>query len=294
MKRARDEYEGRNSPHESTQCQETGSSSRLGPSPECTLASTSSISRKARRCSLIALASTASVSSRVLQKVIETMPASCGSLDERLAVLLLHLVEAEKALTTPESRPGSRSRVRFSTFDYSVVNPPSPSDPSASVRPLDDLVQRLGQVIDSAADLRAVVYETPHANDIVLHKQIRFVLESLSRIASPAPTTACDHEQRMAAHFLREEIMALVYGSCSSQIEGRRSDLLLSLIRFALKEIINQGRVSLDPTTGNMEQNYEDPAALFHHALKMVALMISEDQLEVSESPSPDPQTMKT
>jgi hypothetical protein len=150
---------------------------------------------------------------------------------------------------------------------------------------LDDLVKRLGQVLDSAAELRAVVYETPHAHDIVLHKQIRFVLESLSRIASPVPTAAGDHEQRMAAHFLREEIMALVHGSCSSQIEGRRSDLLLSLIRFALKEIINQGRVSLDPTTGNMEQNYEDPAALFHHAFKMVALTISEDQLEVSESP---------
>ncbi len=228
----------------------------------------------------------------MLQKTVETIPASQGELDSRLSSLLVHLVEAEKALEAQEAATGARNaqtRVRFSTFDYSVVDPPSPSNPSASVRPLDDLVSRLGRVLESAAALRAAVSSTTSMGESsALEKQVRFLLAALEGMvrAQVSMASAAEHEQRMAAQFLHAELLALLDGTRPSKIEVRRSDLLLSLLRFEMKEIINQeGLVALNPKTGNLEQNYEDPAALFHHAVKLLAFTTSGGRLQVCALP---------
>jgi hypothetical protein len=67
-----------------------------------------------------------------------------------------------------------------------------------------------------------------------------------------------------------------------SEIRRRKAEVLSSLLRFEMKELLNLGAsaVTIKPFTGNVCQNFEDPAALFHHALQILSLLSTD---EVSE-----------
>ena len=207
--------------------------------------------------------------SAALQPTLDSLPTA---LDPRLTTLLETLMEAEGELAEGPppaglaESPKANTRVRF---DFLVIDPPSPCD-RESLAPSERLLAQLGEALRAAASLSAA-FLGPGEESELLGKQVRSIIAAMDKATS---FRQCGADQRRAAAFLRSELDALCFGGGSSRVEARWSALATSLIRFELKQLLNSALI-LRPETGNLSQNFEDAAALFHHALKLIAALSS-------------------
>jgi hypothetical protein len=197
-----------------------------------------------------------------------------NALDCDLTIILLSFAEGSCSNPITGLDPGGLppQRVKFSTFDFSTCDAPSPNN-RESLLPFEKLHLTLGEALKAAARLReklADATESKLACHNGLANQVRAVVEAAGRAGE-----GHSHEERRAAAFVQKELAALCFvdgdtGGCDSgSIERRWCQVTTSLIRFELKHVLNR-YVLLKPGTGNLLQNYEDPAALFHHALKVL------------------------
>jgi len=236
---------------------------------DCIMESTES-TRKAKRQALVDRVLVSSLCS-VLQPALDSLPTA---LDPRFTTLLSTLVEAEGELArekVPSDSAGSpkvKARVRF---DFLAVDPPSPCNRD-SLAPSECLLAQLGEALHAAGSLRKAIQEPSCEESELLGKQVRVIVSAMEHASSNTPSEQV--HVRRSASFLRSELSALCFHCGESLVETRWSDLLTSLIRFELKQLLNSA-LALRPDTGNLSQNFEDAAALFHHALKLVASLSS-------------------
>jgi len=238
---------------------------------DCIVETTES-TRKAKRQALMDRVLVSSLCG-VLQPALDGLP---NALDPRLTTLLSTLMEAEgelareKAPSDSAGSPKVKARVRF---DFLAVDPPSPCNRD-SLAPSECLLAQLGEALHAAGSLRKAI-EAPSCEETeLLGKQVRVIISAMELASSNTPSEPRQTHERRSASFLRSELNALCFHEGESLVETRWSDIVKSLIRFELKQLLNSA-LALRPDTGNLSQNFEDAAALFHHALKLVASLSS-------------------
>jgi hypothetical protein len=233
--------------------------------------------------------------------IIASMPQEeYGNPDPLLLDLFAKFSKAEEVLfvngtsddlcanTSDNSSTNHKRRVRFATCDFSVVEVPTPKN-APSLAPFETLNKALGEIDEASSRLKTKLAEEEvdtTTDEKVQSLRSQRLLEQLKY---------CQQRLSLAkrcktSEYLSKEISSLLCEEVVSNVKLRRAELLSSLIRYQFKQLMNMTTAStpieekgggggggelnnfkivIKARTGNLLQNFEDPGALFHHALKI-------------------------
>jgi len=186
--------------------------------------------------------------------------------------------------------PRKKKSVRWGV---TTISAPSQRIGRESLQPSEDLNERLSSILSLSASLRSKMVENGGGSYELLAKHVDFVISRVEAdLGCPVQKkeSHCTSEvkgfgnvdENRASAFLSSELRALMAPeNCglSSKVLKRKSEVLSSLLRFEMKELLNHGTsaIAIKAFTGNICHNYEDPAALFHHALQHLSFLSSGD-----------------